>query len=117
MHGRLRILSSVASELRPRPIYKPEKPVRDPRYLAFLRRFCCVVCSSFRFVEAAHFGPHGIGQKASDLDALPLCRWCHRTGPKSYHKLGARRFVEVHQLNVAMHQEFLRKVYRGRMAA
>jgi hypothetical protein len=90
--------------------------VRDCKYLAFIRKLCCCVCGSWRFVEAAHFGSRGLGQKASDLDALPLCLRCHRTGPKSYHTLGARRFVEVHKLNVAMHQEQCREGYR-RIAA
>ena len=107
-----------AFEIQRRPIYRAGKPVRDERYLAFLRKLCCIACGSFRSVEAAHFGPHGIGQKASDLDALPLCRKCHRTGPRSYHVLGARRFVEVHALNVELHQAQCRESYRqiGRAA-
>ena len=105
-----------AFEIQRRPIYRAERPVRDPKYLAFLRKLCCVVCGSYRGVEAAHFGAHGMGQKASDLDALSLCHRCHRTGPKSYHVLGARRFVEVHNLNVAVHQEQLRRGYE-RIAA
>ena len=28
--------------------------------------------------EAAHTGPHGLGQKSSDLSAIPLCRVHHR---------------------------------------
>ena len=107
----------MASEIRPRAIFISEKPVRDSKYLAYLRKLCCVTCGSYRLVEAAHFGAHGISQKASDLDALPLCLQCHRTGSKSHHVLGARRFVEVHRLNVGMHQERLRKFYKERMAA
>ena len=85
--------------------------MRDPKFLAFIRKLCCVVCGSYRLVEAAHFGAHGMGQKASDLDALPLCLKCHRTGPQSYHTLGARRFIEVHKLNVAMHQAQVRAAW------
>lgn len=101
-----------AFQLTPRPIYQPDPPARDPKYLTFLRRLCCVVCGAFRWVEAAHFGPRGMGQKASDYDALPLCRRCHRTGVGSYHELGARRFVEVHSLNVQLHQRQCRAGYR-----
>jgi len=100
-----------AFELAPRPIYQPEAPVRDRRYLVFLRQLCCVVCTSRRHVEASHFGPRGLGQRASDTDALPLCRKCHRTGSASYHVLGARRFVEVHSLNVELHQRQCREGY------
>lgn len=105
-----------AFQIQPRPMYRAEKPVRDPKYLAFVRKLCCVVCGSYRLVEAAHFGPHGIGQKSSDLEALPLCLRCHRTGPQSYHTLGARRFVDVHNLNVELHQKQCREGYR-RIAA
>ena len=50
--------------------------------------------------EAAHTGPHGLGQKSSDLSAIPLCARHHRTGPDSYHKLGPRKFAEAHRLNI-----------------
>lgn len=114
-----RILGIVqeASQISPRPIYRAERPVRDLKYRALLRKLCCIVCGSYRGVEAAHFGPHGVGQKASDLDALPLCYRCHRVGQKSYHVLGARRFVEFHGLDVAAHQERIRKFYQEKVAA
>jgi hypothetical protein len=32
--------------------------------------------------------------------AIPLCARHHRTGYDSYHKLGPRKFAEVHQLNI-----------------
>lgn len=86
--------------------------MRDAKYLSFIRKLCCVVCGSYRGVEAAHFGAHGMGQKASDLDTLPLCYKCHRTGSRSYHVLGARRFVEVHNLNVELHQRECREGYQ-----
>jgi hypothetical protein len=34
------------------------------------------------------------------LSAIPLCAKHHRTGDDSYHKLGPRKFAEVHQLNI-----------------
>lgn len=36
-----------------------------------------------------------------DTSAIPLCPKHHRTGNDSYHKLGPRRFAEVHRLDVA----------------
>lgn len=114
----LRILCGVsASQINPRPIYKSEPPVRDPQYLKFLRKLPCIVCFSSRTVESAHFGDRGMGQRSSDYDALPLCVKCHRMGPKSYHVLGGRRFIEVHGLNVKAHQERLQKFYREEVAA
>jgi hypothetical protein len=58
------------------------------------------VCRTTRAVEAAHTGPHGLGQKSSDWSAIPLCEKHHRTGDNSYHRLGPRKFAKVHQLNI-----------------
>jgi hypothetical protein len=75
------------------------KPVRNPGYLHWIRTLPCSVCRTTRAVEAAHTGPHGLSQKSPDLSAIPLCVKHHRTGDDSYHKLGPRKFAEVHQLN------------------
>ena len=76
------------------------KPCRNAGYLRWIRTLPCSVCRTTRAVEAAHTGPHGLSQKSSDLCAIPLCVRHHRTGYDSYHKLGPRKFAEVHQLNI-----------------
>ena len=76
------------------------KPCRNAGYLRWIRTLPCSVCRTTRAVEAAHTGPHGLSQKSSDLCAIPLCVRHHRTGYDSYHKLGPRRFAEVHRLNI-----------------
>jgi hypothetical protein len=76
------------------------KPVRNHAYLRWIRSLPCVVCRSRWQIEAAHTGPHGMGQKSSDLSAIPLCARHHRTGNDSYHKLGSAKFSEVHQLSI-----------------
>ena len=76
------------------------KPVRNPGYLKWIRTLPCSVCHTTRQIEAAHTGPHGISQKSSDLSAIPLCPRHHRTGNDSYHRLGPRKFAEVHSLNI-----------------
>ena len=76
------------------------KPVRNPAYLQWIRSLPCLVCRTTRGVEAAHTGPHGISQKSSDLSAIPLCGRHHRNGDDSYHRLGPRKFGEVHGLNI-----------------
>ena len=76
------------------------KPVRNPGYLRWIRSLPCVVCRTTYAVEAAHTGPHGLGQKSSDLSAIPLCGKHHRTRDDSYHRLGPRRFAEVHHLDI-----------------
>jgi len=45
-------------------------------------------------------GPHGLGQKSSDTSAIPLCSKHHRTGNDSYHRLGPRRFAQLHRLDI-----------------
>ena len=76
------------------------KPPRNPKYLAWIRTQPCLVCGSTRWIEAAHTGPHGLGQKSPDTSAVPLCAKHHRTGNDSYHRLGPRRFSEVHNLDL-----------------
>jgi hypothetical protein len=76
------------------------KPIRNSGYLQWIRTLPCSVCRTTCAVEAAHTGPHGLSQKSSDLCTIPLCVKHHRTGNDSYHKLGPRRFAEVHQLNL-----------------
>lgn len=75
-------------------------PLRDPKYLAWIRTQPCLVCGVTRGIEASHTGPHGLGQKSSDRSAIPLCHRHHRTGSDSYHRLGPRKFSEVHGLDV-----------------
>jgi hypothetical protein len=89
----------------------PKPPTRNKRFLAFLRLFPCICCGSCRRIESAHFGPHAIGQKADDMDALPLCEACHRTGPKAYHKLGPVDFALVHCLDIQNLQEYFRGMW------
>jgi hypothetical protein len=88
------------------PLRRFLKPVRDRFYLAFLKRFPCVACGSCRLVDAAHFGPHGVATKASDLDALPLCRKCH----EEYHR-SAVEFAQSKGIDVPALQEFFNRMY------
>jgi len=76
------------------------RPVRHPKYLAWIRTLPCLVCGASRGIEASHTGPHGLGQKSPDTSAIPLCTRHHRTGKDSYHKLGPRKFAELHNLDI-----------------
>lgn len=78
----------------------PLKPTRNLKYLAWIRTLPCLVCGRTRGVEAAHTGPHGVGQKSPDTSAVPLCARHHRTGCDSYHKLGPRVFERHHGLDL-----------------
>lgn len=65
--------------------YIPAPPERDLNYLNFIRSIgWCLACgrqcqrwSGRPRAQAAHIGPHGTGQKASDYKAVPLCQECH----------------------------------------
>lgn len=78
------------------------KPVRDPKYLAWIRSLPCTVpgCRA-SYIEAAHTGPHGMAQKSSDYSTIPLCGRHHRRGNDSYHALGPARFQQHHKLEIA----------------
>jgi len=56
----------------------------DHAYLTHVRRHPCCACSATRNVEAHHWGRRGLGQKAADRDAVPLCSECHH----SWHQHG-----------------------------
>jgi hypothetical protein len=67
----------TASQVRLGPIYKAEKPLRNPAYKRFVKGFACVACGSTRLVDPAHTGDHGLGSKSSDFSVIPLCREHH----------------------------------------
>jgi hypothetical protein len=87
----LRKLMGVAS----RAVYQQAPPVRDEAYKRWIRSQPCVVCGTRRRIEAAHTGPHGIGQKASDLSCLPLCADQHA----EMHQ-GVQDFQERHGIDI-----------------
>lgn len=102
---------SVASRVAGPQLYRASKPLRDRKLLAWVRSLPCAVCG-WRGVESAHTGPHGIGQKASDDTAIPLCRRDHRTGPRSLHLLGPVEFERVHGLDIAALRERLQRDWK-----
>ncbi len=53
--------------------------LRSDAYLAFIRTHRCLTCSKSETVVAHHESLHqsGIGMKASDSQAVPLCVYCH----------------------------------------
>ena len=59
--------------------------------------------SPLSLIEAAHtnaLGPRGLGQKASDFSAIPLCAAHHRENPDSYHRLGENGFSHKHGIDL-----------------
>ena len=63
---------------------KPRRVI-DPRHIAKVRQLPCCVCGHSP-VEAHHIkGGFGLSVKASDLETIPLCSSCHRTGNHAIH--------------------------------
>jgi hypothetical protein len=59
--------------------------------------------SPLSLIEAAHtnaLGPRGLGQKASDFSAIPLCAAHHQENPDSYHRLGENGFSHKHGIDL-----------------
>lgn len=89
-------------------MYQHARPVRNPHYLKFLKRFGCVGCKSERrYRDAMHVGPRGLRQKASDLNALPGCRQCHQ----QLHRIGPVAFQACHKIEFGQLQEMYRAYY------
>lgn len=101
----------TAFQVRLGAIYARIKPTRKPAYLQWIKRFPCVGCGTTRMVDPSHTGRHGYGQRADDLDALPMCRTCHI-------EFGAnpRKFALVWQLDIAERVAFFRHLWQLKMA-
>ena len=93
-------------EIRPRPIYRAEKPVRDREYRRYVKQHPCVACRKTWRVDPCHTGPHGIGQKACDLKCIPLCRTCH-----DLYDADPQGFARENGLNVALIVARLNRAY------
>lgn len=72
----------------------------------------CRTAPQLSITEAAHVGDRGLGQKCSDIEAVPLCGEHHRTGKEAHHVLG-KRFWEYHRLG----RELMITVYHAAFEA
>lgn len=72
------------------------KPVRlrDPQYLAWIRRQPCLVCRGI--AQPHHTTAGGWGTKGSDYRCVPLCHRHHR----ELHDIGAQSFEERHRVDL-----------------
>ncbi len=78
--------------------------VREPAYLNWIRSLPCLNCGKPPRSEAAHiragypadgWRPTGMQERPSDRRTAPLCRSCHRDGPKAQHAAGERSWWEA----------------------
>jgi hypothetical protein len=91
----------LGKTLRKPPAKERRGPERSTAYRAWIRTLPCAACGIEGRSEAAHTGAHGLGQKAPDAQAIPLCSDCHTRGPQSYHRLGRAAFECAHGLDCA----------------
>lgn len=70
-----------------RAVAKPTKPARSLAYREWVKRQACCNCFAQGPSDPHHEGPHGLGQKTSDFNCVPLCRTCHRWLTDSAHHL------------------------------
>lgn len=96
IHGKplpsLRLVRTGPAVLRAQP--KPPPSWRSSAYLDFVRRqVCCAPgCTTPAApIEAHHAGRHGVGQKAPDSTAVPLCHFCHGIVTDTYAVPGLNR--------------------------
>lgn len=98
---------------------------RDFAYLSWIKAQQCVVCEALRLISfgriyAHHAGQRGLGRKADDKTAIPLC-WRHhdRNSPASIHCLGKLFWVRYGLDRSAVIAELNQRyeAETGRMAA
>ncbi len=92
------------------PVYRAVKPIRDPDYLRFIKRLPCVSCLKTWWDDPAHTGGHGLGAKACDRKAIPLCRKCHRE-----FDADPRGFAEAHRLDIPTLVRVFNSFYERKM--
>lgn len=89
---------------------KNRRPDKD--YLAFIHTQPCICknsnCSGV--IHAHHAGLRGLGQKASDDTALPLCSFHHLESPLSIHRYG-KNFWEFWELDKEVEIARLQALY------
>lgn len=87
---------------------RPKNPrLHDAGYLRFLNLQRCCTCGRHPLperptgIEAAHIriGLFAKGMKPHDKHAVPLCNWCHLTGPEAQHKMNESEFWEMWELD------------------
>ena len=95
-------------------IYHGARPVRDPEYRRFIRSLPCAACGKSRFIDCCHTGPHGLSQKASDLDCLPFCaRPCHGLFDADLRGFAERKKIDVDGLIRTLNAFWFEKLNGG----
>ncbi len=94
---------SLAYRYPPSSLTQLPRPGRNLAYRAWVRKQPCLVTGVTWNIEFAHTGPRGLGQKANDLDGIPLNREVHR----EYHAWGRVRFESVYGIDIGQEIQVL----------
>lgn len=95
--------------------------LRDPGFLAFVRRQPCCRCGASPS-EAAHLRmgsrardkrPTGMSEKPDDRWANPLCAGCHRNDPGAQHRVGEVAFWPRVGIDPFEHASALWRLYHS----
>jgi len=93
--------------LRPQP---KRRPLRDPKYLSWIRTMSCRATASHDHVEAHHVPQRGqgaVGRKCSDRRAVPLTAEMHR----EYHAIGRDAFEQRYGVSFEREIIELNRIY------
>jgi hypothetical protein len=101
---------SQALQIRPGPLYQGSTPARDPAYRRFIKRLPCVGCGTTWWIDPAHTGSHGLGQKSDDYSCIPLCRKCHQE-----YDACPWKFVFKHGLDIPALIQMFRSFYQSKL--
>lgn len=86
------------------------KPIRDKKYIEFVRSLPCCVCGYPPPTDPHHYqqkGQGGTGTKVSDYQAVPLCHHHH----VEYHNIGRQSFIIKHEVDFEALMERMNKCY------
>lgn len=88
---------------------KPKNIVRDEEYLTFIRKQPCIVCNCIHVVpHHESISGRGTGIKASDLETIPLCHFCHN----ERHSTGKHTFSKKYGIEYSKEINKLQKTYK-----
>ena len=99
---------SAPLQIRPRPPYQRQKPVRDRAYKQFIKSHACEGCGQTWWVDPCHTGPHAYGVQADDSKCIPLCRPCHEA-----YDANPRLFARQCHIDVPKRIRELNAEYQG----
>ena len=70
-------------------------PIRDKKYIKFIKELSCIVCQAPPPSDPHHSETGGRGTKASDTTAIPLCHAHHN----ELHCSGKKTFANKHGID------------------